>query len=555
LHFRNGVSEIDDAKFFLSKNGKTDLKAELLASVSQLIKDRSDTEKSMQCYYPSRSLWIIEQFPELKKVIKTPKCESLNKELETLSAKRVTLILASAHINSPASAFGHTFLRIDASKDTPLASYSVNYAAQTTETNGLIYAYQGIFGGYKGLYSIVPYSKQLETYSDLEQRDVWEYPLNLSPDEIKRLVYHILEIRHFHADYYFASENCSYNLLWLLEVARNSTHLVHQFSFKAIPIDTLRAILKAEMVDEVIYRPSKRTKLLAKSKALADPLALNFAKSNRYNFEALSGLSTSDKANALELATHLLQIKYTKNKIKKKKYLSDFLRLLKERSKLGVIDEVKIPRPVEPQLSHKSNKVSFSIDSKNRIGVRFKVAYHDIYDNESGFIPGSYINFFDVSLKHDENKLKLDELNLLDIRSYALQDPVFKPISWQVALGGKRTLKNKLTPYFQAGAGLTLGSKTLFSYANLAPTLYFGPQSNQSLAINTGVIYNARFDLKLGLLAKKEWLTTGEESVDVEPFVTYDLTKNTALNFSYKYKNTFGEKINNTAQLSLFWYY
>jgi hypothetical protein len=250
-----------------------------------------------------------------------------------------------------------------------------------------------------------------------------------------------------------------------------------------------------------------------------------------------------------------LQIKYTKNKIKKKKYLSDFLRLLKERSKLGVIDEVKIPRPVEPQLSHKSNKVSFSIDSKNRIGVRFKVAYHDIYDNESGFIPGSYINFFDVSLKHDENKLKLDELNLLDIRSYALQDPVFKPISWQVALGGKRTLKNKLTPYFQAGAGLTLGSKTLFSYANLAPTLYFGPQSNQSLAINTGVIYNARFDLKLGLLAKKEWLTTGEESVDVEPFVTYDLTKNTALNFSYKYKNTFGEKINNTAQLSLFWYY
>ena len=79
LHFRNGKSEIDDPTFFLSEDGKTNLKAELKASVSQLITDKTDNEKSTQCYYPSRSDWIIKQFPSLKTLIKTPKCEALNK--------------------------------------------------------------------------------------------------------------------------------------------------------------------------------------------------------------------------------------------------------------------------------------------------------------------------------------------------------------------------------------------------------------------------------------------------------------------------------------------
>ena len=67
LHFKNNKSEIDDEKFFFSKNGKTDARAELRASIEKLMADKSDDENSTLCRYPSRSHWILEQFPSLKK--------------------------------------------------------------------------------------------------------------------------------------------------------------------------------------------------------------------------------------------------------------------------------------------------------------------------------------------------------------------------------------------------------------------------------------------------------------------------------------------------------
>ena len=565
LHFKNGKSEIDDPTFFLSKQGKYNLKAELKASVVKLINDKSDDDKSTLCYYPSRSHWILEQFPELKKIITLPKCAGLKKELAVLNAKRVTLILASAHINSPASAFGHTFLRVDASEDTSLVSYAVNYAAQTRETNGIIYAYQGLFGGYGGRYSIEPYSKKIQTYSDLEQRDIWEYPLNLTQVELDRLILHIFEIRHFYADYFFVSENCSYNLLWLIDIAKASDKnsvsknkgkdLVKQFKYKAIPIDTLRAVVNAGLVKETVYRPSKRKKILQKSDAIKNnPKAIRFAKSGDYDLTELDGLSKQQKANALELATFLLQTDHSDSKINKKEYLGHFLKLLKARSELGDIETTPIKQPFAPIKSHQSNKLTLSYDSNNDATLKMKVAYHDIYDNEAGYVAGSYINFFDTTFKTKNDGLKLDEINLLDIRSYAVQDAIFKPVSWQVAVGAKRTFDDSLDPYFQVGGGITRGNETLFAYATMTPSFYIRSTSQQSISANVGLIYNPSPFLKMGLLSKKEWFTDDQELLEIEPFITYKTSKNTALNLRYQHKELNNEAVDE-ATLSLFWYF
>lgn len=557
LHHKDGKSEIDDPSFFLSSNGKTDLEGELKATILKLINDKTDNKKSTLCYYPSRSNWILKQLPSLKPKIKTPKCTALKKEISTLNVKQVTLILASAHINSPASAFGHTFLRLDTSDDTVLASYSVNYAAITGETNGFVYAYQGLFGGYQGRYSIEPYSKRLETYSDLEQRDIWEYPLKLTPVETNRLILHVLELRNFYSDYFFLSENCSYNLLWLLEVAKNDVDLTNKFDLKAIPIDTLRAVSNANLIKKIVYRPSKRKKILTRTSEISHlPNAISFAKSNNYDLNKLKGLSKTHKAKVLELASHLLQLKYSNKEVDKKQYLKSFITLLSERSKLGDIPESIIERPVLPKKGHKSNKISLSYNNANDIGVQFKIAYHDIHDIESGFIPGSYINFFDTSVKVKNNKVKLDKLHLLDIRSYAIQDSIFKPISWQVSLGAERDIDDKLDPFFQVGAGMTIGNEKLFSYATLTPAFYSRKTRKLGISTNIGVIYSPSTSLKLGLQGKKEWFKDNNTLVEAEPFLTFKTSKNTALNVRYNYKMLNGKNTsNNETTLSYFWYF
>ena len=557
LHFKDGESEIDDPKFFFAEDGKTNPASELQATIERLISDKSDDENSTLCYYPSRSHWILEKIPQLNEKIYHPKCKGLEKELKELGAKYITVILASAHINSPASAFGHTFLRIDNNPKTPLLSYSVNYAAQTTEENGLIYAYQGIFGGYEGRYTVAPYYEKLKSYSDLEQRDIWEYRLKLNREEIDRMVRHIFEIRHFYADYLFLAENCSYNLLWLIDIAKNrdNINLTQQFHYKAIPIDTIRAILDADLVDRVTYRPSKRKKILALSKPIKNnATALNFAKDGEYNLTQIGSLSKEEKIASLELATALLQIKYAENEVDKKFYLPQFLKLLKARSRLGKSSHREIPEPIDPSKSHKTAKTSLSYGTQEEIRAKIKFSYHDIYDNDAGFVPGAYIDFLDTTVTYRDEKLTLDELNLLNIRSYAIQDSIFKPMSWEVSLGGKRIFDNELNGYLKSGLGVTLGDEKLYGYTTLTPSLYFRDHADYSLSANIGLLYNPSPTFKLGVTASDEWFNKHREIKRVEPFITYSLDPSSALNLKYEHEDIEGEKQDNL-QLSWFWYF
>lgn len=554
LHYRDGRSEIDDPTFFFSISGKTDLESELKATITALINDKSDDENSTLCRYPSRSHWILEKLPKLQTIIQTPQCSKLKKEINRLEAKQVTLILASAHINSPASAFGHTFLRIDSDTETPLLSYAVNYAAQTKEDNGFIYAYQGLFGGYEGRYSLQTYAKKLKTYSDLEQRDVWEYPLELTPEEIHNMLLHIFEIRHFYADYFFLTENCSYNLLWLIEVAKEDVELTSKFNLKAIPIDTLRAIVESGLVKKTIFRPSKRKKMLQLSKTIEHtPKAISFSASRDYNLSQLSQLTKTQKAKALELATHQLQIRHSNGEIEQKAYLTTFLQLLKERSKLGIVESQPIKQPTLPRYGHQSTKATFTYGKNERL-ARLKVAYHDIYDNESGYISGAYIDFLDTAISYKNQQLTLEEINLLNIRSYAIQDAIFKPISWQVSTGGKRIFNNELNAYLQAGGGVTLGHNRLFTYATLTPTLYYREEEKESLAANLGLIYNPSSLFKFGVLGTQEWFKSDEKIQTFEPFMTYTLTRESAFNIKYNHKKL-EKKIEEDIMLSWFWYF
>ena len=93
-------------------------------------------------------------------------------------------------------------------------------AADTHEQRGVNYAFKGLFGGYQGRFSIAPYYVAVKTYGDIENRDIWEYGLNLTQEETSQMLRHVWEMRSAWFDYYFLDENCSYHLLSLLETAR-----------------------------------------------------------------------------------------------------------------------------------------------------------------------------------------------------------------------------------------------------------------------------------------------------------------------------------------------
>lgn len=264
-------SYVSDKKFFLAADGAHHPDAELKATVDALYAPASLGEKHAQCVYPARTRWLKDQLhlTDLPAV----DCTEFKQWFKDVSPHSAVMIFPAAYLNSPSSMFGHTLLRIDQadvqSNNTALLSYAINFGAYIEGSdNSILYAWKGLMGGYPGLFALVPYQEKLSEYRSLENRDLWEYRLNLTQVETERMVEHVWELKQIQFDYFFFDENCSYRLLELLQVARPGLRLTEQFPLTAIPTDTVKAVKDAGLVEKIDYRPSRERELLERAKPL-----------------------------------------------------------------------------------------------------------------------------------------------------------------------------------------------------------------------------------------------------------------------------------------------
>lgn len=253
-------SYVDDERFFLADNGESHPDAELAATLKALYASPSLGDKHAQCVYPARTRWLRQQL-QLDD-LPQPQCGEYDNWYRDINPHSAVLVFPAAYLNSPSSMFGHTLLRIDqadvTSNNTALLSYALNFGAYIEGMdNSILYAWKGLMGGYPGLFALVPYREKLAEYSRLENRDLWEYKLNLTPEETGRMVEHVWELKQVRFDYYFFDENCSFRLLELMEIARPGIELTEQFPLTAIPTDTVRAVKNAGLIERIDYRPSR----------------------------------------------------------------------------------------------------------------------------------------------------------------------------------------------------------------------------------------------------------------------------------------------------------
>ncbi|MEA1983018.1 MAG: DUF4105 domain-containing protein, partial [Campylobacterota bacterium] len=395
----DGKSEIDDADFFFSKDGKTNAKNELEATLDALFNERSFDDNSTACRFPARKAWLKEklsidesEFPEVT-------CTDYDNILQRLAPKSATLVFPSAHINSPASMFGHTFLRINSKYKSKLLAYAINYAADANPDteNATVFALKGLFGGYYGKYSLLPYYEKLKEYRDTEQRDIWEYDLDLTEEEVRRMVRHIWELNGTHSYYYFFTENCSYNMLWFIEAARPSIHLREYFNYEVIPLETVHAAKSENIISSYSYRPSKRTTLLKYEEIISNKnidyvRKIVDSKISIEEFLELKEITPQQKMYALEAAIEFLEYSFSKNKMTKGKYLELFHSLTKHRASLGQGKKLNITTPANPIESHRAIKSTVGYGYRNDSPIGFigvRPAYHDLEDSSFGFLRGT----------------------------------------------------------------------------------------------------------------------------------------------------------------------
>jgi hypothetical protein len=456
VHYKRALfgvrSLIDDPKFFLSPKGKYDPEAELEATIRAFFEGNDDEREHAVCRFIARYTWIKAKLNLDPSHLPVPECRRFAALMDQIKPDSVSMIFPTSHMNSPASMFGHTLLTVDTTSKSKLLSHAISYSAVTEETFGPVFAVKGLLGLYPGYYAILPYYGKLQEYNDIDDRDIWEYPLSLNAEEVRRLLMHIYELDAIYSDYYFFDENCSYQLFFLIDAARPGLDLTDQAAPWVIPLDTVRVTKKNGLITASTYRPSKSTRVryiasLLPKEGRRKALAVADGELDPGTLSNQEEIPKEERIRICDLAVEYLQYQHAKEKLTREQYLDRFLKILRARSALGAAgeSEYRIPAPAPPDEGHLSNRVSLGLGVKRGDlfqEVAWRPAYHDLLDSDRGYREGAQIIFSSVALRYypSHTSLQLDNFDFIDIVSLTPRDEFFHPFSWKIKTGLERRI-------------------------------------------------------------------------------------------------------------------
>jgi hypothetical protein len=551
-------SYVSDQKFFLAADGAHHPDAELKATVDALYAPASLGEKHAQCVYPARTRWLKDQLHLTG--LPAVDCSEFKQWFKDVAPHSAVMIFPAAYLNSPSSMFGHTLLRIDQADvqrdNTALLSYAINFGAYIEGSdNSILYAWKGLMGGYPGLFALVPYQEKLSEYRSLENRDLWEYRLNLTQVETERMVEHVWELKQIKFDYFFFDENCSYRLLELLQVARPGLRLTEQFPLTAIPTDTVKAVKDAGLVEKIDYRPSRERELLERAKPLdsdEQQWVLKVSEEQKHLQDpAFKALAKDRQALIIDAAYRLGR--YRANGLERDPARSqrsfELLRAINQ----NPAPDLKIQPPGLPENGHESRTWQAGIGTRGdkafgEYGLR--MAYHDLNDNAEGFPLGAQIEILQMKLRQYEgNHWQLQQLDLATIRSLTPRNALLQPLSWQVT-GGLERVPGKhddetLVAHVNGGAGGTV---------RVEHNNDFNEAISPAAGFNTGVLWKNPLG-NLSLEARGDFFTNGEVRRSLSLNQQWELSRNLGLRLSAQREYSHLSTPINEVMLEVKWYH
>lgn len=479
---KDGAPRADGEAFFLGQD--RDVLQEMQLSVRRINSEAlPPREDSFVCQFPLRA-------KRLAKLLGTPRlleaaryvddvsvCPGLRGWQNRVASKSASLVFSSYYLGNPSSTFGHTFLRLNRDeipKGKDLLDQGVNFGANATSDNPVVYAVGGIFGYFPSSFIALPYYYKVREYNDYEARDLWEYHLELTVSEVQDLILALWEQKDNIYDYYFLTENCGYYMLALVEAAAPRYDLTRGLRKWVIPADTLVVAREAGLIRSTGYRPSLRTQLEYRLRLLDEEDMIVY----RRSVEAIKDLSVKD-LNQAESEVSTLAVFESPEKerqgrivdalmdefdiLNKEIYFEDQRAapssaalikraLLFRRAELPVSEplQIRMPEENDPSMTHGSFRWGAGLfhsrysEAPSLAGllIPVRMAYHDFLDPKQGAPEGAQVkvfNFeFSVFQRDQDWKLELETFEPFHLMSV----PYFKSgqwdPAWEVRVGAER---------------------------------------------------------------------------------------------------------------------
>nr|WP_257224213.1 DUF4105 domain-containing protein [Acinetobacter sp. YH12144] len=557
-----GQSEVAFSGYFLAENGRQNAQAELEADVTALFQT-AEPNQAFRCRFPARSQWLMQELSIRSEQLPVVSCPEFDEWFGKIKPYKATLIYATDFMGNPSSMFGHTLLRLDPKdqKELNLVSYAINYAATVAGEDNWSYAWKGLTGQYPGEYSLMPYYRKVKEYGDFESRDLWEYELALTEQETSYLVKHIWEMQNVSFPYYFASDNCAYRLLGLMDLVRPTLNLTEKFKVASIPVETIKAINDEQLIQAAVYRPALETQLLSQAQQHGYRLAREAHKLAEIEpammSTALAQFNEVEQAKILEMAYDHLYLLLIGRKVSAEETQPKLRQILALRSQSSQPKQRTEPKQpsLDPVNGHHARNFSATVgevQGEKYIELGHRQAYHDLIDPQGGFRIGTQLMFWDGSIQYRDDQLKLNHFDFLSVNSYNPITPFKTPLSWGFNFGWQQVsvdagqfseTKQHGVAEFKAQSGYSWANqeRTHLCYVQSQMQVQGGKSLDDGWRVGLGPTLGCQniWSEKFNSLVQAElpyWEDTHQWNLKLDAELQYIVNQQNALRLGYEYQ-------------------
>lgn len=454
---QQATSTIINPEFFIADDGDRNPVNELNATLNAFFTPPDDMpDNHAQCRFIARYRWLQQQLDWSQSYPPSVTCKQFNDWSMNGKIESISVVFVTGYLSNPASFYGHILLKANPIQSTipvDLLAQTINYGAIVPENeNPLIYIANGIFGGYNATFSHAKFYRYNHNYGEDELRDMWEYRLALSENEIEQLTAHAWELLGAQFTYYFAKENCAYRISELLELVINEPLYTPNtpWLLPATIFDRLAAIEKNghPIIHSIKKTPSRQSRLHSgflglsqANRAIVESLVND---DNNLSAPIFTSLPETDKTEIIDTLIDYYEFRLlTENHDKKYQHKKNSV--LIERSKLPaqlrskqISEESNPPPHAGPLPSMIRTELLRNSERGSGIALEFRPAYYDMLMPDAGRIPNSKLTMLNLRTTYFDRKITIRSLDLVDIETLNLSQtglPGDGGTSWRLKFG------------------------------------------------------------------------------------------------------------------------
>lgn len=527
LHMTSdNTKDITDKSFYLTNGSLIDEIKEFKKIASK------EFGQDLVCQFPARYLLLKETFSNIKNY-SLEGCKQLVRFIKSFKNRYVSLIITSELLNAPASAFGHVLLLFHEQEIPEMSSDVIHFSAIPDKSdNFFTYAYKGLTGKYNGYYLRNKFFEKHHEYSNVEQRYLFSHRLKISKWQRRRLLLHLFELRKSKFNYYFINKNCGFRIGTLLSVVYGKS--LPDNLLYTLPVE-IPFIYEKQLDKTVKFSPYSSIamnyiqKLTKSDEKIFDKIIKGKKIINSENFEVLKKAVSYYYIYSFKKNINALP-NYKENLINAKTLFSN---TLKDKIK----SPVDKPKPSKLQIGGgKLNSHHFST-----IKIRPFLTDIDMYQENN--LHESELTLLNTSLVKLNNKIFIDELDLLSVKVYAPHSKYFSNLSWQgnLSINRRNIFQNK-------GINFNVGLGKSYRFLGLSTFLInLGTDNNHDnyklyMSPEINIFIYALSKIKFAVNFKKKIYS--EESLDIfESKLTYLLNKKHDLLIKYNKNGNFDKRV------------